>query len=701
MMRSAVLACLAMPLGLWAQPATTRPTPRRAQPPVKAPRPGGVTTRTPRGNVATPTAPSRPSADRPAPVTPPLRLRVAADRRAITLLIEGPIPEDGAVRIERRAGETILQLDPPLRAERDAVRAVQLLGPELFHLMRLTSADRELDAIRRLHVDPEVSAMLSTLSPEIGHVAGRRWTDTSVTPGAAYEYRAQVVDAAGAPVGAPASVRVAADPMPVPPPVAVSTVREKRSVRVRWRLPDGADGSSAVVAFQVRRRIDTLAVPLTDDPVMRTRQAEFSLLDPEPMLDQRVRYEVVAIDLAGRQSVGASTDALVVSDRVRPMAPPSPAVRDESDAVQLAWSISPEPDVVGYRVERATGTPDRFAQVGPRMIPRDTPEFRDTTAIAGAQYFYRVFAVDRAGLTSEPTTSLSAVPFDRTPPDSGRSLAVEVDARAVRLTWQPSPSADVRGYAVYRGEQGFPTVRLTSTSVARRQFVDSIGRRNGPQAGRRFVYEVAAVDRVGNESPRMRAEIATPDVTPPGPVRALAAVVRPDGTAEVAWTAPGDLDVRAYQILRDGLRLSPVSALSTLRLVDTLVVGPAGVEYEVRAVDADGNLGPPVRQRAVPVDRTPPSPTRDARARLSAAGVVLTWEPVIDPALAGYVVYRALPGSTALVRVTPRPIQGSTFTDAAGRPGAQYLVRAVDVAGNESLPGPRVIVPAASSRRDP
>ncbi len=76
----------------------------------------------------------------------------------------------------------------------------------------------------------------------------------------------------------------------------------------------------------------------------------------------------------------------------------------------------------------------------------------------------------------------------------------------------------------------------------------------------------------------------------------------------------------------------------------------------------------------------------------------LSWEPDMDPDLAGYIVYRqdvtaagALTG--AATRLTSAPVRAPAFRDETAVPGQRYAYRvsAIDNAGNESAPSADVI----------
>jgi hypothetical protein len=86
----------------------------------------------------------------------------------------------------------------------------------------------------------------------------------------------------------------------------------------------------------------------------------------------------------------------------------------------------------------------------------------------------------------------------------------------------------------------------------------------------------------------------------------------------------------------------------------------------------------------------PPVPVGLVSAADSASKAIdLDWTPDVDPALAGYIVYRrAIGTSEAPQRVSPadKPVTASSWSDTTATPGQRYAysVSAIDLSGNES-----------------
>lgn len=120
------------------------------------------------------------------------------------------------------------------------------------------------------------------------------------------------------------------------------------------------------------------------------------------------------------------------------------------------------------------------------------------------------------------------------------------------------------------------------------------------------------------------------------------------------------------------------------------------VAQRVQQITLDGRTleiaGPP----SAPVETAyrdvfaPPVPAGLVSAADSAAKAIdLDWTPDVDPALAGYIVYRrALSAREAPQRISPadKPIRISSWSDTTAAPGQRYAysVSAIDLSGNES-----------------
>ncbi|GGA70721.1 hypothetical protein GCM10011507_22870 [Edaphobacter acidisoli] len=93
------------------------------------------------------------------------------------------------------------------------------------------------------------------------------------------------------------------------------------------------------------------------------------------------------------------------------------------------------------------------------------------------------------------------------------------------------------------------------------------------------------------------------------------------------------------------------------------------------------------------LDIFPPATPTGLAAIPGNRSIDLSWEPVSDTDLAGYIVYRqqtAADGSASgpFTRITQTPIVGPAFSDQTATPGRSYIYRvtAIDTTGNESSP---------------
>lgn len=191
-------------------------------------------------------------------------------------------------------------------------------------------------------------------------------------------------------------------------PLAVQDLRvvtTEHALELTWKPPARAlsgDPASGISAYRVYRgtgKPDSLVkIGESVSAVFRDMDFEFG---------RTYFYKVVALMKVGAETAEgeASPVAEVTPRDTFPPAPPADlSTVYTSQAVELVWTASSEPDLAGYNVYRRerSGPTQKMNQETLR-----TPIFRDTSVAEGRQYFYLVTALDLANNESAPSEEVS------------------------------------------------------------------------------------------------------------------------------------------------------------------------------------------------------------------------------------------------------------------------------------------------------
>jgi hypothetical protein len=195
---------------------------------------------------------------------------------------------------------------------------------------------------------------------------------------------------------------VAIEPAPgiAMPPTELIGAETQDAIMLSWTVPatnvDGVTPAS-VVGYNVYRRV-------------AKRDLSGELLNSEPVTgtsftDDKFQYLVDYVYFVRALSQGAnglieSADseplAFTPVDRFPPSAPDPVSVASANGTISLFWPSSPERDVIGYNIYRASSAdaPDKdYIKLNDQPI--NTVTFRDDRIIIDQTYSYRVTAVDR------------------------------------------------------------------------------------------------------------------------------------------------------------------------------------------------------------------------------------------------------------------------------------------------------------------
>jgi len=235
--------------------------------------------------------------------------------------------------------------------------------------------------------------------PENATVEGEtyRYVDGAREPlasGIRYIYQIVAVTNRGI-SGSPASAAVEVHPPPAPPR-ALRAEAGEGLVTLAWQAaPPG--GAPPVSAYHVYREEAGSPGPvrITRYPVQGTRYVDLNVQNERPY-----RYTVRAVAGEGpsaRESEPAGPVEAFPEDRAPPGPPRGLGAVREGDTIHLRWAVSPEPDLLGYRVYRRALPDGRRVLLTAEPVPE--PAYQDRPPPGPVAY--TVTAVDRSRKRNE------------------------------------------------------------------------------------------------------------------------------------------------------------------------------------------------------------------------------------------------------------------------------------------------------------
>ena len=171
---------------------------------------------------------------------------------------------------------------------------------------------------------------------------------------------------------------------------------ESDAVVVTWTDADNADLYRILRSPREQRQFE----PIGDTEGLSYRDATFEW-------DRHYLYRVQSL---ARSATGDALGPLseptpvFTADTFPPAAPVRLQAIPAPGSVELSWQPSPEPDLAGYRVQRAKGA------APPSALPTGlllTPSHSDATVQPSQTYRYAIRAIDQDGNAGPPSTEVS------------------------------------------------------------------------------------------------------------------------------------------------------------------------------------------------------------------------------------------------------------------------------------------------------
>jgi fibronectin type 3 domain-containing protein len=413
------------------------------------------------------------------------------------------------------------------------------------------------------------------------------YRDLDVDNGYTYDYYITSVDMIGA-ESAPSNT-VSAKPVDKTPPAIPSgleTASDEGKINIKWSLNLELD----IAGYNIFR-----ATSINGDYTKLNKE----LIDPDSPFytDEDVEsgklyfYRVSAVDRAGNESKRSNAISGTARDTTPPQPPKNLKAEVKEHKVLLKWEAPPDKDLKGYYVYRGTTEKD-ILSITPKPLPKETLEyldegFRKEGLVPGESYILGVSAMDNSYNESKPALIKVEIPDDEPP-----SLPVSFSAHTtedgkVRVSWQTSLSRDVKGYRIYRAEEGKEPVMIGEVGKDVFVFIDDKAER-----GKKYLYQMSAFDLRGNESEKTKPiEVIPSDVERP-PTPQNIKVVLTDRGVLISWEAVKVDDLLGYNVYRGDYPSGVFKKLNQQPIKDLSFLdgeGKATHYYKVTAIDTSQN----------------------------------------------------------------------------------------------------------------
>ncbi|NOY06383.1 MAG: hypothetical protein GXO82_07105 [Chlorobi bacterium] len=609
-----------------------------------------------------------------------------------------------AYRVERRekgspweilaevAGPTSFEdLNARLLREYDYFPQLKTIKINVAMLWERLKASRELRS----------AGMLSQVLP-IQLVLGVRWLDTTVQKGKTYEYRVSTIDEDGKVVQSETKIPVTYPrEIPVPSLRVLSTFADESSAGIHWLAGPGVPPSTFSVyrRFGISGPFKELSPNFTDSCCVvamgisrRHDSTVFILVDHTIEPGQVYQYYATATDFFQNPGAPSDTTTIVTFNMAAvPLPEFLTAESDDTSGIRLSWRLRDTSAVHGIIIERGPALDSGFVELY-TAGPTDTT-FLDITVEPATMYYYRFRLVGPGNKRSGPSAVIFGLFNETTPPAPPTGLTATPVRGGVRLSWDVDSTQNLEGCIIYRANGLVSSMRQISPMLPpdASSYVDTS---TGLRGKYTYFYSMVAVNTSHVQGPPSDTVSAVPLI--PVPVSSpmgVRTVVLEDGIF-ITWNGQRgeDPELDGFRVYRKTGTSDKWKPLTDTLLEawqnsfrDTTVIAGNTYSYAVRAysIRMDSSALSMTATARVPTPEI--FPPANPRARFMKKRVYITWDEIVQPAAAGFRLYRYTRGRKPVLVATLSP-DDTEYVDR--RPGKTspvfYFITTVDRAGHES-----------------
>jgi uncharacterized protein len=347
----------------------------------------------------------------------------------------------------------------------------------------------ENDALKGFEVmrSPKSSGPYKTIHRDILSSSSRAFKDTSPQQSNYYKIKGKTQD--GTEILSMPYLAMLVDSIPPAIPVGMQgKVDEFGNVRISWKPNRDADiyGYRVYRAYYQSEEFALMTGEVLKDTTFMDRVELKSL-------NEKIHYQIMAIDRNQNHSALSAILSLVLPDKVPPMPPVWLPVRSAKEGVVLTWEPSGSQDVVKYEVYRK-GDQGQWIRLATQASTNDSIyTYTDQNLSNNTLQYYTVIAVDEALLESPPAAVVSGFKLP------GLKAAVTINDpivdrknKKITLSWLYD-DANAVSYRIYRTINDGDTMLYRTVKETR--FIDI-----GMNVGAKYRYSVVVIFTDGSQS---------------------------------------------------------------------------------------------------------------------------------------------------------------------------------------------------------
>jgi len=425
--------------------------------------------------------------------------------------------------------EQLIQVNNAQGKRADRLRVVtELRDSDTEHLPGQIDFQNQIeDLVKRKSAEDfrTMTFMLSSFEDSLAaRVLGLSATDTNVTPGQTYEYRAKLANPGGLNVVSVITEVTAAEQMEdYEVPILVNEGDGELSFI--WEQPENSVGLYVQRSYGENGPFEDL----NDVIELNLRGHQYDGPQRATFSDEDLNnYRTYHYRFYGQNVFGERVLIGEASGTPRDLTPPREPLllqpkHESEDTVRVTWEMpgAVDNDLAGFAVLRGDGTDEEFTRLHPDLTDPNLREWVDVDFDRDLDTYYAIQAVDTAGNVS--TSAALPVSYIRFNPPARPEIgqATIGDDGSVEITISPDPEGAVDGYKIFMAND--PEHEF---SVVKEMFGDSLitpGERISVRdtvmlntLTRNVYYQIRAYDVHFNESEASEIiALERPDIVPP------------------------------------------------------------------------------------------------------------------------------------------------------------------------------------------